>query len=147
MAALRRSPPPLSHSTASAMASTCDGDLRAWLVDVAAVNARFADKVLVALDAEEIINLEDLGLFATLPRFASCGISAINVAKICRALEQRRDEMHSAPGRIQCQGDAQLNNEFATPPARSRARALRLMLALLVRSSPRQRLVPSTMTG
>ena len=61
-------------------------NLRSWLLHV--LKRRYADDVLASLAKEEVEDLNDLRLFATLPRFEKCGLTALNVAKIRTALRK-----------------------------------------------------------
>ena len=51
------------------MAAVDDAGLREWLLDVAGVHTRFADKVLEVLHSEEVMDMDNLQLLAGLPRF------------------------------------------------------------------------------
>ena len=103
-----------------------DSELRDWLLQAAGVHTRFVDKVLAVLEEEEVVTLEDLALFATLPHFASSGISALNVAKICRAVSN----LDAGKSPASCQQPASLRlptmrDTAVTPPqaALTRSRA------------------------
>ena len=69
---------PPSNSTSS---------LREWLLSSADVDARFIDKAVAVLEAEEVVTVKDLAIFEGLPRFEACGLSALSIEKIRLALK------------------------------------------------------------
>ena len=104
-----------------------DGDnLREWLLDAAGVHERFVDKVTVALEVEEVVDVGDLRVLAGLPQLDICGISALNVAKIRAALSKMAgDGARSSPKAAAGQVRSPATVEMVTPPGR-RTRAPRL---------------------
>ncbi|MDC0525386.1 hypothetical protein OAO87_00210 [bacterium] len=77
--------PPSARAPAIGVAMDADEPLQVWLLEKAGIKTQFIAKVLSSLEAEDVANVEDLQIFASLPRFEKC-LSELTATKIRTAL-------------------------------------------------------------
>lgn len=77
--------PPSARAPAVGIAMDADEPLQVWLLEKAGIKAKFIAKVLSSLEAEDVADVEDLRILASLPRFEKC-LSELTATKIRTAL-------------------------------------------------------------